>query len=116
MYSDYYPYIIFGWNEGNTNDIVDTEYVSSEYDIEYFSGEVVRQSSTEAYYGLVCEFDTDGTITIRDKDKQKVIDAYNKWCDYHKNNGDERIEYTTLGFHIVMLGDILFEQDSYIPK
>jgi len=116
MYSDYAPTIVFGWNEGNNDDVINFDCLITIYKLDLFSSEVAKQICIEPYYGLPCAFYPDGTIRISDEDKETVINAYNSWYNYHKNNNDERIKYVQLGFHTVLSGDIIYNQIEYMPE
>ena len=103
--------LVYGFNMGNREYIIDYNYLADVFPgISQYANDVVRNYLGEAIYGISCGLNREtGQSIISDDDKQKVKQLYNKYIEYVKTNFDltyqERIKDIRFGFHLAVSGD-----------
>ena len=119
MYGCYNSHILYGFCEGNSNYVLDSEWLyDQENDIIVIAGiNVVKNYMGEACYGVYCSInDTTGKIEV-DNERKNIIEAfYKRFIDYKKKNDnyDENDEYAPqLGYYKVIIGDYGTCQETY---
>ena len=107
-------YLVYGFNMGDREYIIDCDYLESEFpDIYQYALDVVKNYLGEAIYGISCGLnDKTGQVFISDEDKEQVNELYNKYIEYVKTNFDltykKLIKKIKLGFHLAVSGDYLY--------
>ena len=112
MYGYFDALIIFGFNIGDRDTIIDHQYLENVFpDISEYALDVVRTFLGEAAYGIMCALDKKtGQVTISDKDKDEVKKLHDKYVDYLKKNltdkeFKEKMRLVELGFYLAVSGD-----------
>lgn len=123
MYGCSNAVLVYGFNMGNREYIIDSDYVDNMYPgVSLFAEDIVRHYLGEAVYGVCCNLNNEtGEISVLDEDKQMVIKLYEKYVEYVKGNYGERMLLdVTLGFRLVVSGDygmchdIIVLDDEYV--
>lgn len=113
MYGCYNACIIYGFNEGSRDRVLDTDFLYDE-GIEYGALDVVRDFCGEAVYGIIVHLGENGILEISEEDKNRVEKFFKRFMKYHKlpldkkdYKGDYTIdcEYPTLEFYTAVTGD-----------
>lgn len=114
--------LVYGFNMGNREYIIDYDYLESVYpDISQYASDVVRNCLGEAIYGITCSLDRKtGEVLISDVSKQIVHNLYNKYIDYlkktlSKKDFNKKIKEIYLGFRTAVSGDYETIQEYIIP-
>lgn len=105
--------IVYGWNEGNRDFVLNHDWIS-EYsnNIQIFTSDIIRDEPGEAIYGVQCEFDTDGTISISNGLREEMEFLYDLIMKVLPNKQKECV----LGYHKAIYGDMNWEEHiKYIP-
>ena len=102
MYGYSFPIVIYGFTEGETNDVIDEAWLNEHYPgIQIRAAEMIRGYLSEAIYGIVCEYDVNtGEPRISPADKNCVKAFFDKFMEYHGENRN-----ATLGFYLGIVGD-----------
>lgn len=120
MYGCSDPVLVYGFNTGNRDAIINPDYLARVFpDISEYARDVVRNYLGEAIYGIECGLNMEtGQAIISDDDKQKVKQLYDKYVEYVKTNFDltceEILKDCRLGFHLAVTGDYETCQDYCI--
>ena len=80
-------YLVYGFNMGDREYIIDCDYLESEFpDIYQYALDVVKNYLGEAIYGISCGLnDKTGQVFISDEDKEQVNELYDKYIEYLKD-------------------------------
>ena len=95
MHSCYQGYLIYGFKEGNNKFILDKDWLETNYEeIKIFSVSVQKNCLLEACYGVECSVNPEtGILSLKDEDKEKVNELYEKCKSYDTNNQLSPIGY-----------------------
>ena len=108
MYGCAYGHVVYGWCEGNTDNVINSDWLESN-GIDLFCSYQVKCHAGEAIYGLCCSVDVNtGNSSIDETDKLIVQEAYNKLVKLY-----EGVEIK-LGYYIAVAGDMEWEHTTYL--
>ena len=113
MHGCYDGYMFFGFNENETDNIIDPDWLYQTYpDIQVFATNVVRNYLGVACYGIRCKTDiVTGMPIISAEEKQKVTEFYNAFVLYKTTMADgKKIKPINLGYYIGISGDFCDEE------
>ena len=122
MYGCYYSKIIYGFCEGNSDYVLDSEWL---YDqgkgvIVISAKNVVRNYMGEACYGIYCSINHEtGNIEVVEEEKNIIEAFYKRFIEYKKkqmiydDNYEDDEDAPTLGYYNVIIGDYGVEQETY---
>ena len=117
MYGCFSPYLVYGWCEGKTTDVISYHWLEVNK-IDLFASNVIRMHGYEAVYGLIVNVDINGQIIIDEIDRQFVLNAYQAYL-IKKNipiNSDSQNK-PKLGFYLCVRGDVEWnEHEKYFEK
>ena len=103
MYGYFDPVIIYGFLEGNRDQIISDEWLNN-YGINSYASDVVKLYCGEVVYGILASLDAEsGKVEISDEDKKLVDIAAN-------------VKNTIPGFHLALIGDYQHCHDEYNPE
>ncbi len=115
MYGCFDPNLVYGFNIGDRQHIIDPDYLEEDFpDILQCATDVVKHHLGEAVYGITCSLNPEnGKVDIIDYNLEKVDKVnklYEKYIEYLKTKMPEcimnnRLKKIKLGYHLVVLGD-----------
>ena len=116
MYGCNDPYIVYGWREGNRENVLDYSWFEDSL-IYKFATDVVKYHAGEAVYGIPCKLDSKtGELSISETNKKIVVHYYNKLIQYYIDTG-KKLPYPEIGFYSAISGDIEWsEHYEYNPE
>ena len=117
MHTCFDAYIVYGFNEGNRDSIIEWAW-AEENDFVVGALDIVRGYCGEACYGKYAEIGKEGQLVISSEDKKLVDDLFERFMKFKnlplKQAEDESsFEYPTLGFHLIIKGDYEICSTSY---
>ena len=103
-----YPVCIYGFNEANTDYIIDKQCLENYINVQSYISEIDTTTSSEVFYGIECDLDPLNGQFIISKEKIEIVkDLFHKVmkykCDNYNNNN---FIIPELGFYICLNGDI----------
>jgi hypothetical protein len=103
MHTYFYPVIVYGFCEGNSEWLLDSLWLNKNYPkIKIYALDVVKGHLGEACYGITCFLDkVSGEIITNSNDKEKVIEFYNEFIKLYP----EKQYKSQLGYYEVLIGD-----------
>lgn len=108
MYGEYEPMLVYGIEDSDFESCIDEEWLNENFPgIEIYPSSMIRNCMCSAIYGIVCDIDINGVISISDEEKKIVDNLYEEIKNFKKY---------TIGY---MLCISTFEYESlptYIPN
>jgi hypothetical protein len=103
-----YPVCIYGFNEANTDYIIDKQCLQNYINVECYISEIDTTNSSEVFYGIECDIDPlNGQFNISKEKKDMVKDLFHAVMKYKTDNYNENnFIIPELGFYICLNGDI----------
>lgn len=102
MYGYYDPYVIYGFAEGNRNNVIDSMWLE-ENGLQCFALDVVKLYCGEPVYGVIADWYWDDGSSSISKESKELVDKLAAKC------------LKTPRFFIALSGDYSFCHDVYIP-
>jgi len=105
--------IVYGWNEGNRDFVLDYEWLANySTNTQIFASDIIRDEPGEAIYGIQCDFDTDGSISLTNGLKEEVEFLFDLIMKVLPNKQKECV----IGYHKAIAGDMNWEEHiRYVP-
>jgi len=120
MYGCYYSKIIYGFCEGNSDYVLESQWLYEQGKDVIVTGatNVVRNFMGEACYGVECSINHQtGKIEIQEDHKPIIEAFYKRFMEYNEikpaSNSDEDDETPHLGYYEVIMGDYGVCQKTY---
>lgn len=115
MYGCFDAYVVYGVMEGNLSEVLDEEWLESEYpDMCTYASSVVRETMGSAVYGIALELDpTTGQAQATEEQKATVQQLYTRICKYCQREGSTE---PSIGYFLVVEGDYEKDHREYVPE
>ena len=104
MHTCFSSYIVYGFNEGTRDSILDRDFVDL-HGLIVGALDIVRGYCGEACYGIPVDIDENGHLILDPRDKDKVNDFFENFMKFNQDKDYSFSEKPKLGFYTIITGD-----------